>query len=72
VATPTQGLEEAVTDAEVVCVASNDAVFCSPQTLERIAECAGGECLVVDPWDCFGAAQVFAYASELAILAGTV
>ena len=72
VATPTLGLEEAVTDAEVVFVATNHAAFCSPQTLERIAESAAGECLVVDPWDCFGAAQVFAYASELAILAGTI
>ena len=72
VATPTQGLDEVLTGAEVVFVATNHAVFCSPQTLERIAECAAGECLVVDPWDCFGAAQVFAYASELAILAGTV
>jgi len=72
VATPTQGLDEAVTGADVVFVATNHSVFCSPQTLERIGECASGECLVVDPWDCFGAAQVFAYASELAILSGTV
>ncbi|HVF79570.1 MAG TPA: nucleotide sugar dehydrogenase [Solirubrobacteraceae bacterium] len=72
VATPTQALDEAVADAEVVFVATNHTVFCSPATLERINECAGGECLVVDPWNCFGAAQVFAYASELAILAGTV
>ena len=72
VATPTQALDEAVAAAEVVFVATNHSVFCSPQTLERIGECAGGECLVVDPWNCFGAAQVFAYASELAILAGTV
>jgi len=26
---------------------------------------------VVDPWNCWGAAQVFAYASELAVLAPT-
>jgi len=72
VATPTQGLEEAVTDADVVFVATNHAVFCSPQTLERIAESAAGECLVVDPWDCFRAAQVFAYATELMLLTSTV
>jgi UDP-N-acetyl-D-mannosaminuronic acid dehydrogenase len=72
VATPTQGLGEAVTGAEVVFVATNHSVFCSPQTLERIGERANPECLVVDPWDCFGAAQVFAYASELAILSGTI
>jgi UDP-N-acetyl-D-mannosaminuronic acid dehydrogenase len=72
VATPTQPLDDAVTDAEVVFVATNHSVFCSPRTLERIGERAGAECLVVDPWNCFGAAQVFAYASELAMLAETV
>ena len=72
VATPTQGLDEVLSDAGVVFVATNHSVFCSPGTLERIAESAGGECLVVDPWNCFGAAQVFAYASELVILAGTI
>ncbi len=72
VATPTLGLEDAVTDAEVVFVATNHTVFCSPETLERIEERAAPECLVVDPWNCFGAAQVFAYASELALLSGTV
>ena len=72
VATPTQPLNDAVTGAEVVFVATNHSAFCSPQTLERIGECASPECLVVDPWDCFGAAQVFAYASELAILSGTL
>jgi UDP-N-acetyl-D-mannosaminuronic acid dehydrogenase len=72
VATPTQPLDDAVTDAEVVFVATNHSVFCTPRTLERIGERAGAECLVVDPWNCFGAAQVFAYASELAMLAETV
>jgi UDP-N-acetyl-D-mannosaminuronic acid dehydrogenase len=72
VATPTQGLDEAVAGAEVVFVATNHSVFCSPRTLDRIGESASPECLVVDPWNCFGAAQVFAYASELAILSGTV
>jgi hypothetical protein len=28
----------------------------------------GEGCLVVDPWNAFGAAQVFAYASEVAAL----
>ena len=72
VATPTLGLDEAVAEAEVVFVATNHSEFCSPLTLERIGELGKPECLVVDPWDCFGAAQVFAYASELAILSGTV
>ncbi len=72
VATPTLGLDEAVADAEVVFVATNHSEFCLPLTLERIGERGGAECLVVDPWNCFGAAQVFAYASELAILSGAV
>jgi UDP-N-acetyl-D-mannosaminuronic acid dehydrogenase len=72
VATPTLGLDEAVTGAEVVFVATNHSEFCSPRTLERISELGAPECLVVDPWNCFGAAQVFAYASELAILSGTI
>jgi len=72
VATPTATLDEALDRADVIFVATNHSAFCSPQTLERIAECAASECLVVDPWDCFGAAQVFAYASELAILAGAL
>ena len=29
---------------------------------------AAPDCLVVDPWNAFGAAQVFAYASEVAAL----
>ena len=72
VATPTLGLDEAVAGAEVVFVATNHSEFCSPLTLERIGQLGKPECLVVDPWNCFGAAQVFAYASELAILSGTV
>jgi UDP-N-acetyl-D-mannosaminuronic acid dehydrogenase len=72
VATPTLGLDEAVAGAEVVFVATNHSEFCSPLTLERIGQLGKPECLVVDPWDCFGAAQVFAYASELAILSATV
>jgi UDP-N-acetyl-D-mannosaminuronic acid dehydrogenase len=34
----------------------------------EIARQAKAECLVVDPWNCWGAGQVFAYASELATL----
>jgi UDP-N-acetyl-D-mannosaminuronic acid dehydrogenase len=60
--------EEAVEDAEVVIVATNHTEFCDPRTLAAIAERAGGDCLVVDPWNCWGAAQVFAYSSELAAL----
>ncbi len=68
VSTPTASFEEAVTEADVVVVAANHAEFCEPAALATIARCAGPECLVVDPWNCWGAGQVFAYASELAAL----
>jgi UDP-N-acetyl-D-mannosaminuronic acid dehydrogenase len=69
VATPTASFEEAVEGADVVVVAANHSEFCEPQALAAITERAGSDCLVVDPWNCWGAAQVFAYASELAVLA---
>ena len=36
--------------------------------LAAITRLAAPDCLVVDPWNAFGAAQVFAYASEVAAL----
>ncbi len=71
VSTPTMSLQEAVEGADVVVVATNHREFREPATLAAIAEHAGGECLIVDPWNCWGAAQVFAYASELAALGST-
>jgi UDP-N-acetyl-D-mannosaminuronic acid dehydrogenase len=68
VPTPTLSLEEALEGAELVVVASNHAEFCRPEVLAAIAERAAPDCLVVDPWNCWGGAQVFAYASELAAL----
>jgi UDP-N-acetyl-D-mannosaminuronic acid dehydrogenase len=68
VATPTASFEEAIAGAEVVFVATNHSEFCTPRALAAIAERAAADCLVVDPWNCWGAAQVFAYASELAAL----
>jgi UDP-N-acetyl-D-mannosaminuronic acid dehydrogenase len=68
VPTPTASLAEALDGAEVVVVATNHSQFRDPRTLATIAERASGDCLVVDPWNCWGAAQVFAYASELAAL----
>ncbi len=68
VATPTASLEDALDGAEVVVVAANHSEFCEPRTLAAIAERAQADCLVVDPWNCWGAAQVFAYSSELAAL----
>ena len=68
VATPTASLEEAVKDADVVVMATNHSDFRTPSTLATIASGASPECLVVDPWNCWGAGQVFAYASELVAL----
>jgi UDP-N-acetyl-D-mannosaminuronic acid dehydrogenase len=68
VATPTISLEDAVTGAEMVVLATNHSAFCEPATLATITELSSTDCLVVDPWDCWGASQVFAYASELAAL----
>jgi UDP-N-acetyl-D-mannosaminuronic acid dehydrogenase len=68
VTTPTAPLREAVEGADVVVVATNHPEFCDAETLAIIAERAAGDCLVVDPWNCWGAAQVFSYASELAVL----
>ncbi len=68
VPTPTVSLEEAVQDADVVVVAANHSLFCDPHALATIAQRASADCLVVDPWNCWGAGQVFAYANELAAL----
>ncbi len=66
--TPTATFEEAIAAAEVVVVAANHSEFRNRRTLNAIAERAAADCLVVDPWNCWGAAQVFGYASELAAL----
>jgi UDP-N-acetyl-D-mannosaminuronic acid dehydrogenase len=68
VATPTQSFEDAVRDADAVVVATNHPEFCGPEALRAIREGASDDVLVVDPWNCFGAAQVFAYATEVAAL----
>ena len=68
VATPTPPFEEAVAGAHAIVVAANHDEFRGPEPLHAIAALAGGDALVVDPWNCFGAAQVFAYASELSAM----
>jgi UDP-N-acetyl-D-mannosaminuronic acid dehydrogenase len=68
VATPTVGFEDAVSGADVVIVATNHSAYSTPEALRVIAERAGEDCLVVDPWNALGAAQVFTYASEVAAL----
>jgi UDP-N-acetyl-D-mannosaminuronic acid dehydrogenase len=71
VPSPTVSLEEALDAAAAVVVATNHSEFRDPRTLEAIAERAGADALVVDPWNCWGAAQVFAYSSELSALAAS-
>jgi UDP-N-acetyl-D-mannosaminuronic acid dehydrogenase len=67
-ATPTQPLDEAVRDADVVIVATNHSAFERPDTLKEILALADEECLLVDPWNSLGTAQVFAYAAEAAAM----
>ena len=68
VATPTTGFDEAIAGADVVIVATNHSAFSTAEALRAIADRAGADCLVVDPWNALGAAQVFAYANEVAAL----
>ncbi|MDQ6607202.1 MAG: nucleotide sugar dehydrogenase, partial [Actinomycetota bacterium] len=71
-ASPTQPLAEAVKDAEVVIVATNHSEFTGPGPLGEIFEHAADGCLLVDPWNALGTAQVFLYAAESAALLGVL
>jgi UDP-N-acetyl-D-mannosaminuronic acid dehydrogenase len=68
VPTPTQSFDDAVLDADVVVVATNHSEFERPEIRRALLDSARRECLMVDPWNCFGAAQVFAFTEELAVL----
>ena len=57
--------EDAVHQADAVVVAANHSAFRTPATLAQIVAGAGPDCLIVDPWDCWGSGQLFVYASEL-------
>jgi UDP-N-acetyl-D-mannosaminuronic acid dehydrogenase len=69
VRTPTQPLADAVKDADAVVVATNHGEFSEPATLAAVLELGAEDCLLVDPWNALGSAQVFAYATEVAALA---
>jgi UDP-N-acetyl-D-mannosaminuronic acid dehydrogenase len=69
VRTATARFDDAVAGADAVVVATNHTAFRTPATLARIAELAAPQCMVVDPWNCWGAGQLFAFASEIAALA---
>ncbi len=66
VPTPTAPLEQVLADADAVVVAANHSEFRAPATLAAISALAAEHCLVVDPWNCWGSGQVFAYTAELA------
>jgi UDP-N-acetyl-D-mannosaminuronic acid dehydrogenase len=51
-----------------VIVATNHSEYSTPEALRTIAELAGRDCLVVDPWNALGTSQVFAYVAEVAAL----
>jgi UDP-N-acetyl-D-mannosaminuronic acid dehydrogenase len=71
VATPTVSFEQALEGSTAVVVAANHSQFRTPAALAAIAELAAEGALVVDPWNCWGAGQVFAYVSELVVLSPT-
>jgi len=66
VQTPTAGFEEAVLDADAVVIATNHPEFCRLDTLRALVDSARRDALLVDPWNCWGQAEVFAPASEVA------
>jgi UDP-N-acetyl-D-mannosaminuronic acid dehydrogenase len=69
-ATPTQALEDALREADVVIVATNHTAFSGAGTLRQIRALAAEDCLLVDPWNCLGTSQVFVYAAETPALLG--
>jgi UDP-N-acetyl-D-mannosaminuronic acid dehydrogenase len=69
VPTPTQAFDEVIEGAAAVVVATNHSAFCDPASLAELGRLASDDCLVVDPWDCWGIGQVFVYASEALALA---
>jgi len=67
---PTQPLEQAVQDADVVIVATNHSEFEGPAVRSQIVSRAASDALLVDPWDALGTGQVFLFAAETAALVG--
>jgi UDP-N-acetyl-D-mannosaminuronic acid dehydrogenase len=68
--TPTQSLQEAVSDADVVILATNHSDFEGPHALQKIIALAAEDCLLVDPWNALGTSQVFAYTAETTAFLG--
>lgn len=68
---PDAGLEDAVRGAAAVVVATNHSEFSDPAALRIVSDGAPG-CLVVDPWNAFGAAQVFAPVEQVVSLSAAL
>ncbi len=65
---PTQPLDQAVADADVVIVATNHSAFERAGVLAEIVSGASADSLLVDPWDALGTGQVFVYGAETSAL----
>ncbi len=61
---PTQPLEQAVQDADVVIVATNHSEFEGAAVRSDIVSRATPDALLVDPWNALGTGQVFLFAAE--------
>jgi UDP-N-acetyl-D-mannosaminuronic acid dehydrogenase len=68
VRTPTASFADAILDADAVVIATNHSEFRGRGVLRAIADSAKRDAVIADPWNAFGAAQVFGYATELAAL----
>jgi UDP-N-acetyl-D-mannosaminuronic acid dehydrogenase len=68
---PDPGLDDALRDAAAVVVATNHTAFSDPATLRAVAELAP-QALVVDPWNSFGAARVFAPVEQVVSLSAAL
>jgi UDP-N-acetyl-D-mannosaminuronic acid dehydrogenase len=61
---PTQPLDQAVQDADVVIVATNHSEFEGPAVRSEIVSRVTPDALLVDPWNALGSGQVFLFAAE--------
>jgi UDP-N-acetyl-D-mannosaminuronic acid dehydrogenase len=68
--TPTQPLADAVSDADVVIIATNHSEFETPEAVREIVSGTSEDCLLVDPWNALGTSQVFGYVAEAAAMLG--
>jgi len=66
VPTPTATLGEACSGAAAVVIATNHSCFRTRAALHELASAAAPDCLLVDPWNCFGQGAVFTPVSALA------